>query len=186
MTQLLTRRTTGWVGAALAGALVSVALGVYGAVHTPSGRAVATFGFGDLLTMKVWLASVVGVLALAQLVTALWMFGRLGLPAPRHLGTVHRLTGATAVLVSLPVAYQCLWSLGVQSSSPRVLVHSVLGCLVYGVLVTKVIALHTSGKPGWLIPVAGGLLFTTLVLTVLTSAGWYFATFGVPGAAAPY
>ena len=185
MTQLAARRTNGWVVAALVGALVSVVLGVYGADHTPSGRTLATFGFADLITMKVWLASVVGVLALAQLVTALWMYGRLGLSTPRHLGTVHRVTGAAAVLVSLPVAYQCLWSLGFESTSPRVLVHSILGCLVYGALVTKVIALHTSGKPGWLLPVAGGLLFTTLVLVILTSAVWYFATFGMPGSS-PY
>ena len=185
MTHLVARRTAGWVGAALVGALVSVALGVYGAVHTPSGGAIATFGFGDLISMKVWLASAVGVLALSQLITALWLFGRLGLRVPRHLGTVHRLVGLATVLLSLPVAYHCLWSLGFQSYDARVLVHSVLGCLVYGVLVTKVIALHTGSAPGWLVPLAGGLLFTALVLTVLTSALWYFASFGMPGAS-PY
>jgi len=185
MTHLVARRTAGWVGAALVGALVSVALGVYGAVHTPSGGTIATFGFGDLISMKVWLASAVGVLALSQLITALWLFGRLGLPVPRHLGTVHRLVGLATVLLSLPVAYHCLWSLGFQSYDARVLVHSVLGCLVYGVLVTKVIALHTGATPGWLVPLAGGLLFTALVLTVLTSALWYFASFGMPGAS-PY
>jgi uncharacterized iron-regulated membrane protein len=98
---------------------------------------------------------------------------------------VHRLVGLTTVLLSLPVAYHCLWSLGFQSYDTRVLVHSVLGCLVYGVLVTKVIALHTGSTAGWLVPLAGGLLFTALILTVLSSAVWYFASFGMPGAT-PY
>jgi hypothetical protein len=183
--QLAVGRSQTWVVPALAGAAVSVALGVYGAAHTPSGGAITAFGFGSLIAMKVWLASAVGVLALAQLVTALWMFGRLGLRPVRHLGTVHRLTGAAAVALSLPVAYHCLWSLGFQSYDARVLVHSVLGCFLYGVLVTKVTALHSGSTRGWLVPLAGGLLFTVLMLVVLTSAVWYFAELGMP-ARAPY
>jgi hypothetical protein len=185
VTSLAVRRTRSWVAAALAGAVVSVALGVYGSAHHPSGGTITTFGFGSLIAMKVWLASAVGVLAVAQLVTAAWMFGRLGLRPVPHLGTVHRVTGAAAVVVSLPVAYHCLWSLGFQSYDTRVLVHSVLGCLVYGALVTKVVALHSGSSRGWLVPLAGGLLFTVLVLTVLTSAVWYFAEIGMP-ARAPY
>lgn len=93
---------------------------------------------------------------------------------------MHRVTGAGAVVLSLPVAYHCLWSLGFQSYDARVLVHSIAGCLVYGALVTKIVTLHTAGAPGWLLPLAGGLLFTTLVLGVLTSAVWYFTEVGLP------
>jgi len=35
-------------------------------------------------------------------------------------------------------------------------------------------------SPGWLVPVAGGALFTLLVVTVLTSAVWYLGTQGLP------
>jgi hypothetical protein len=99
---------------------------------------------------------------------------------PKRLGWVHRGLGALAILVSLPVAYHCLWSLGFQTYTTRVLVHSLLGCLVYGAFITKVIGLHFRSTPGWLVPVAGGVLFTVLVGVVLTSAGWYISQNGFP------
>ena len=174
------------LAALVAGAALAVALGVYGSRHQPTGLAITTFGFGSLIAMKVWLAVLAGVLAVGQLVSALWMYGRLARPAPRRLGLVHRFSGGTAVLVSLPVAYHCLWSLGFQTYDTRVLAHSLLGCLFYGAFVTKVVALHTKSSPGWLLPLAGGSLFTSLVVVVLTSAGWYLTTVGVPPSAGGY
>ncbi len=162
------------------GALVAVALGVYGRLHEPTGKSMASFGFASMIEMKVWLAVAAGLLAVLQLVTALWMYGKLGIRAPKQLGLAHRVTGATALLVSLPVAYHCLWSLGFQTYDGRVLMHSLLGCLIYGAAITKVLSLHISSTAGWLLPVAGGLLFTALVGTVLTSAGWYLSEFGLP------
>ena len=166
--------------AVTAGALLSVLLGVYGKVHTPTGGTILLFGFGGMIQMKVWLALAVGVLALAQLVTALWMYGRLGLAAPPRLGLVHRSLGALALLVSLPVAYHCLWSIGFESYTGRVLLHSLAGCLVYGTFVVKVVGLHAAASPRWLVPVAGGVLFTLLVVTVTTSAVWYLGSQGLP------
>jgi hypothetical protein len=163
-----------------AGALVSVALGAYGKVHTPTGGTIALLGFDNMFQMKVWLALAVGVLALAQLVTALWMYGRLGRPAPPRIGLVHRTLGLLALVVSLPVAYHCLWSIGFESYTGRVLLHSLAGCLVYGAFVVKVVGLHAASAPRWLVPVAGGTLFTLLVVTVLTSAVWYLGAHGLP------
>ena len=163
-----------------AGALLSVALGVYGKVHTPTGGTIALFGFDNMIQMKVWLALVTGVLVLAQLVTALWMYGRLGRPAPPRIGLVHRTLGLVALVVSLPVAYHCLWSIGFESYTGRVLLHSLASCLVYGTFVVKVVGLHAPAAPRWLVPVAGGTLFTLLVVTVLTSAVWYLGTQGLP------
>ena len=85
-----------------------------------------------------------------------------------------------ALLVSLPVAYHCLWSIGFESYTGRVLLHSLAGCLVYGAFVVKVVGLHADASPRWLVPVAGGALFTLLVVTVLTSAVWYLGTEGLP------
>jgi hypothetical protein len=164
------------------GALLSVALGVLGRFHTPTGGAIPLLGFDTMIQMKVWLALATGVLVLAQLVTALWMYGRLGRPAPARLGLVHRSLGLVALVVSLPVAYHCLWSIGFQSSTGRVLLHSLAGCLVYGAFVVKVTGLHAAAAPRWMVPLAGGTLFTLLVVTVLTSAGWYLGSQGVPGA----
>ena len=166
--------------AVTAGALLSVALGVYGKVHTPTGASIALLGFDTMIQLKVWLGLATGVLVLVQLITALWMYGRLGLASPARLGTVHRTLGALALLVSLPVAYHCLWSIGFESYTGRVLLHSLAGCLVYGAFVVKVVGLHADAAPRWLVPVAGGALFTVLVATVLTSVVWYLGTQGLP------
>ncbi len=171
-----------------AGAVVALALGVWGSVHDPSGRTLTTLGFESILTMKVWLALTAGVLALAQGATAAWMYGLLGRsrPVPGFVGPVHRITGAVAVLVTLPVAYSCLWALGFQTYDTRVLVHSLLGCLLYGALVTKVLVLHGRKTPGWLLPAVGGTVLTALVVIVLTSAVWYLGTQGVPTGGGTY
>jgi hypothetical protein len=172
--------------AAAAGATVSVALGVYGGQHQPTGQAIFTFGLGSMIAMKVWLALVVGALALVQLVSALWMYGKLGRPAGRAVAITHRLSGTTAVLVSLPVAFHCLWSLGFQSYDTRVLVHSVFGCIFYGAFVTKILALNSGTSPGWLLPLAGGLVFSAIVIVVLTSSIWFLGTTGMPTGSAGY
>lgn len=164
----------------LIGAAVSVVLGVYGRVHTPTGRAITTFGFATLVEMKVALSSAALALGVVQVVTALRMYGRLGhAPVSRTVSTVHRVSGVTAVALSLPVAFHCLWSLGFGDYSIRVLVHSLAGCAFYGVFVTKMLSLHTRRTPAWALPVLGGLLFTVLVAAWLTSALW-FLTAGTP------
>jgi len=164
-----------------AGAAVAVLLGVYGRVHDPTYDTIATFGFGSMIRMKVWLAVAVGVLAVAQLTGAVWLYSRV--PSPSWLGLAHRAEGWLTILVSLPVAYHCLWSLGFQDYDTRVLVHSLLGCAVYGALVVKVFAVHSRQQPGWLLPVAGGLLFTLFIGIVLTSAVWYLQANGLPPSA---
>jgi hypothetical protein len=88
-------------------------------------------------------------------------------------------SGRLAVLVSVPVAVHCLYALGFQSSDLRVLIHSVLGCLFYGVFVTKMLLLTRKGSKSWAVPVAGGLLFMTIVLVWLMSALWFFQTRGL-------
>ena len=65
-------------GALLLGAGVAVALGVYGRVHGPDFAALPSWGFSGPGAFKSWTASVVLVLALVQLVTALWLYGKLG------------------------------------------------------------------------------------------------------------
>lgn len=163
------------------GSAVAVALGVYGRLHEPTFRPITTLGFPSLLSMKVWLGSAAALLALVQLGTALRLYGRVGHGPPAHwLGPLHRTTGSLAVVISLPVAYHCLWALGFQYNQPRVLVHSVAGCAFYGAFVAKVLSLHWRRLPGWLLPVLGGLTFTAIVAAWLTSALWYLTTVGLP------
>lgn len=82
--------------ALVCGALLSVSLGVYGAKHEPTSQAITTLGFGSLIEMKVWLAVVAGVLALVQLIGALWMYGRFRVAAPPWVGWRQR-TGLAAI-----------------------------------------------------------------------------------------
>ena len=163
------------------GALVALSLGIYGQVHDPASDLAITLGFKDTITMKVWLASVAVVFALAQATSALWMYGRLPLrEAPGWIGGAHRISGRLAFLSSLPVAYHCLYQLAFQDATTRVLLHSLLGCLFYGAFATKVTIVRSSGLPGVALPLAGGLVFSLLVGVWLTSGLWFISENGFP------
>jgi hypothetical protein len=141
---------------------------------------VFTLGLSSTIAMKVWLATVVLAFSIAQIITALWVYGKLPWRAPSWLGTAHRLSGRAAFLISLPVAYHCLWSLGFQTTNARVLTHSVLGCAFYGAFATKVTIVRSKGLPGWALPAAAGLLFSLLVLAWCFSALWFVRHQGFP------
>ncbi|TMR07727.1 hypothetical protein ETD86_50775 [Nonomuraea turkmeniaca] len=160
----------------LAGGLVVLALGVYGRVHTPTGFAVGVAGFSAALPMKVWLTTGAFVLAFVQVVSALSMWGKLGVTIPP---VVHRWSGRLAFLLTIPVAFHCLYALGLQYDVPRVLAHSLLGCFFYGVFTAKMLALPKRDTPGWTLPVLGGLAFTALVGLWLTSSFWFFTAIGI-------
>jgi hypothetical protein len=173
-----------------AGAVVALLVGVFGKVHDPTLAGTTTLGFETVIDMKVVVTTGIAVLAVLQLLGGLWMYGKLGIAAPSWVGTAHRATGTLALLLSAFVAYHCLWSLGLESGkladgepvSTRTVVHGVLGCLVVGAAVVKVTAVRSRRAPGWFLPVAGGLLFTLLVLAILTSAVWYLGEEGWPSA----
>jgi hypothetical protein len=166
--------------ALLCGAVVAVLLGVNDRRHPGSAEPVK-LGFDSVIQMKTTLTLGIGVLLLIQLTLALWMYGRLGrVSAPGWVGPLHRGIGYAAVVVSLPVAYNCLLAFGIQTYEARVLAHALLGCAVYGALVVKVFAVRSHAAPGWFLPVAGGLFFALFMGAVLTSAVWYSVQFGFP------
>src|SRR5438105_5569678 len=75
----------------LIGATVALTLGIYGSAHSPASDLSITLGFTNTITMKVWLATIAVVFAAIQLVSALWIYGRLPLrAAPQWLGSAHR------------------------------------------------------------------------------------------------
>ena len=169
--------------AATLGAAVSLSLGVYGRLHTPTGGTIFDFGFPTLLSMKAWFGTAAAVLALGQGISAAWMWGRLpgtG-PAPSAVAHWHRWLGTLAFYLTLPVAYHCLWALGFQDTTTRLLVHSILGCAFYGALAAKLLLLRSERLPGWTLPAAGGLLVATLTGLWFTSSLWFFTTVGFPG-----
>jgi hypothetical protein len=170
-----------------AGAVVALLIGVFGKVHDPSLDRTTTLGFDTVIGMKVVVSTVIGALAVLQVIGALWIYGKLRIRAPSWLGMAHRASGTITLVLSMFVAYHCLWALGLESGTlhgekvpTRTVVHGVLGCAVVGAVVVKVVAVRSKRAPGWFLPVAGGLLFALLVVVVLTSAGWYLDEKGWP------
>jgi Family of unknown function (DUF6529) len=160
------------------GAAVALTLGVYGNVHDPSQKLVFTLGLSSTIAMKVFLATIALAFAVAQVTTGAWVTGKLPWAPADWAGTLHRVSGRIAFLVSLPVAYHCLWSLGFQDTTTRVLAHSLAGCAFYGAFATKVTIVRSKGLPGIALPIAGGLVFALLVLIWLTSAFWFIQNRG--------
>ncbi len=165
------------------GALVSISLGTYARIHTPTGQGIYAFGFPAVLPMKAWLTTGAALLALGQLMSALWMWGRLpGIDGtPSWVAPAHRWLGTAAFVLTIPVAYHCLWSLGFQQTSTRVLLHSLLGCAFYGAFVTKMLVLRSRRLPNWALPTMGGLLVALLTAIWFTSSLWFFTVISFPG-----
>ena len=178
----------------LAGALVALSLGVYGQVHAPAGKLIFHLFFSSTLHLKVWFGTFAVILALVQLFTSLRFFEVIRWPAqqPGWIVPLHRWSGVLAFAFTVPVAYHCLWSLGFGEETPRRLAHSLAGCLFYGALVTKLFILRSERPwppgaskpspgywPGWVLGLAGGAVFATLIAVWYTSSLWFFRTVGV-------
>ncbi|MEN8653135.1 DUF6529 family protein [Streptomyces sp. 21So2-11] len=165
---------------ALVAAAVAVGLGAYGKVHDPAGTAFNLAGFNSTGAVKSWLATAAVAFAVVQLLSALAMYGRLpGVRATPPVSVVHRWSGRIAFLLAVPIAVHCLYGLGYQTYDSRVMWHSLLGCFFFGAFSAKMLLLRAERLPGWLLPVMGGLVFTVLTVVWLTSALWFFRTFGV-------
>lgn len=116
------------------------------------------------------------MLALFQVLSAARLFELFHWAPPgRFWGRMHRMSGYLAILLTLPVAYHCIFLLGFDTTSARVAVHSVLGSAFYGAFVVKVILVRSEGFSGWALPAAGGLLLAILVGLWLTSSLYFFS-----------
>ena len=132
--------------------------------------------FSDTIHMKAWLATGAITLALFQVLSAARLFDLFRwAPSGRLWGRMHRMSGYLAILLTLPVAYHCIFLLGFDTTSLRVAVHSVLGSALYGAFLVKVILVRSGGFPGWALPVAGALLFATLTGLWLSSSLYFFS-----------
>jgi hypothetical protein len=160
----------------LTGCAVALALGVYAAEHRPAGYSLNIVGFSSPLYVKAWLTTAATVLAVVQLLTAGRMYDD---GEPTWTRPLHRWSGRVAVLLTVPVVVHCVYALGFQADSPRVLAHSLLGCFFYGAFVTKMLLLTRRGQPRWVVPVVGGTIFTSLVLLWLSSSLWVFTSMGL-------
>src|SRR5215467_4659426 len=132
--------------------------------------------FTDTLHMKAWLVTLATMLACGQLVTAARIYELLPLPPRgRFYSVLHRWSGRAAIVLTLPVAYHCVFMLGFETHSLRVLIHSLLGSAFYGAVVAKVLIVRSTRFASWVVPAAGGLLFSILLGVWMTSAVWFFA-----------
>jgi hypothetical protein len=134
--------------------------------------------FSDTLHLKAWLALGAALLGVTQLFTAAWVFRKLPWARPRFVGLAHRWSGRLAFLLTVPVAYHCVFKLGFQTYTPRVAVHSFFGVAFYGAFATKVLIVRMHRFPRWALPLAGGLLFAALVGAWWTSSLWYLRQVG--------
>jgi Family of unknown function (DUF6529) len=161
------------VGALAIGSAVSIGLGVYGRLHTPTGYAVNIVGFSNGPAAKAFLATIVIALAIVQTVTAMGLYGRIPLRGS-WVGVVHRWSGRLAILISIPVAVHCLYALGFQANDSRVIAHSIFGCFLYGAFVFKMLILTRDDSPGWALPLAGGMVLSGLTALWTTAVLYFF------------
>lgn len=56
--------------------------------------------------------------------------------------------------------------------------HSVAGVAFYGAFASKMLTLRLKRTPGWLLPILGGLVFTSFVLAWTLASLWWFRTVG--------
>jgi hypothetical protein len=134
--------------------------------------------FSDTLHLKAWLALTAAILGVTQLFTAAWIFRVLPWDRPPKINLVHRWAGRIAFLLTIPVAYHCVFKLGFQTYTPRVAEHSFFGVAFYGAFTTKVLVVRMHRFPRWVLPVAGALLFVALIGAWWTSSFWYLRQVG--------
>jgi len=138
---------------------------------------IVTSVFSSTIAFKVWLASAAFLLAIIQVSTGARIFGKLQhvIPlSPKAVSPIHRWSGRLAILLTIPVAFHCIFILGFSTYNTRVLIHSIVGSFVYGVIIVKLLMVHSRRYLGWSLPVAGGTLFAVLTTLWITSAAWYF------------
>src|SRR6266567_9130749 len=162
---------------------VAVALYVVGRLHTPN-YAVSLFGRAglDAVTLKSTLSSIALGLAALQVLLALWIYRKLPLAGspPRPVRPIHRIVGFALFALTVPIAVHCLLAYGVQLTSLRVGVHSLAGCFFYGAFAAKVLLVQSRRLPGWVLPVAGGILAILVGVLWYTSALWYYNGYRLP------
>jgi len=134
--------------------------------------------FSSTIAAKAWLATAAVLLALVQVTTAARIYGKLLIfpERGRAVARVHRWSGRLAFLCTLPVFFHCVTILGFQTPDTRVAIHSLVGTVVYGVFVAKVLIVRDHSLPRWALPTAGLTLASVLVVLWVTSSLWYFTT----------
>lgn len=137
-------------------------------------------GFPYVFDFKTSMATLIVLMALAQLGSAALFYGWLPVkrPSPRAAAFFHRWNGRVLIPASVLVAIYCAREAGPQSSPLRPAIHTILGSSLFVVLVTKLAILRFVPRLSRLVPVLGGLLVLLLAGLWSTSALAYLADSG--------
>ena len=171
------------VAIGLLAAAVTGALFAYGTLHTPDYK-FSLFGQDaeGAFRWKSLLATIALAGAVVQVLLALWLYRKLplvGRPS-RSVGPAHRVIGLVLFAFTVPIAVHCMLAYGVVLSGPRVVVHSLAGCLFYGAFTAKVLFVQSKRLPGWTLPAAGAALAVLLGVLWYSSALWVFNGYQLP------
>jgi hypothetical protein len=125
---------------------------------------------GNVTEVKVVLASVVLALALYQLLLAAVAYSWIRLPflSSAPASWVHRASGDTIVILTVAVAVMCVGYYGFDEDGGT---HALVGYVLLGAIVVKVLAVRLGGPLGRLLPLIGVSLLVLLAVTWFTSAG---------------
>jgi hypothetical protein len=130
--------------------------------------------FGNVVEVKVVLASVALALAVYQLMLIAIGYGKLR-PAwlgPRAATWTHRASGDAIAVVLVIVALMCVTYFGFEDDAT---LHVMSGSALLVVLGVKIAVIRWLPAAGRFLPVLGMAVFALLSLTWLTSAGHFLA-----------
>ena len=175
----------GLLAAGAMGAVVALALGLYGRAHDPQTDLAITLGFSDTITMKVWLSSVAFILfALFQIFSALWLYGRLPIASRPPVPIATRPPDLRAARVPDQPARRLPLPLpagvpGHDDARARPLAARLPLSTVRSPP-RSTLDPHAGGGGRGGCPLIGGTVFTLLVATWVTSGLWFITTSGIP------
>jgi hypothetical protein len=174
------RRSARWlIAPLLAFSFFALLAGFLAKAYGPSAGSYIDLFFSDTIHMKAWLASGAAAFAVFQIFSAAWIYGKLPWRKPGWVNRAHRWSGRIAFTLTLPVAYHCIFMLGFQSGSPRVLAHSLGGSAFFGAFAAKVTIVKLKRFPVLVLPLAGGAVFAVLIAVWYTSSVWFFRLVGI-------
>ena len=111
---------------------------------------------------------------LVQTVTAMGVMGKIKMPG--WVSPVHRWSGRIAVALTVPVAVHCLYALGFQGYSVRVLRALPARLLLLRRLHLQDVDLDPGRLAELGAAVMGGAVFSGLTALWMTAALWFFTT----------
>jgi len=121
----------------------------------------------------------VAIVQLALISLGRGWIGSYPMEVRRWLLLAHRFGGYIGFFIILLVTYSCVVYYGGFLLSPaRVALHSIVGTVMLAIIMAKIVITRGLRQFYAYLPYFGVVLFATVIITWLNSAGWYFWTVG--------